>query len=825
MAKVETLPLLDPDTSFGVGGFGSLYTDPRNPTQCIKVLKSPLLGEDATALGRLVDVARWARPSVAHILKTRFAWPLEIFGSESEVKGYVMPLAPASTNFELNTLGRTQTKTLQAKFICDADYWNSAAIRSQPPPLSVGDRIEIILDLYYSLQVLHQNGLVYGDISSNNIAIRVEDWPGVFLFDADSISTVSRRSASPLITPGWETADGLGPLEIDRARFSLFVIRILQQKSQAFPEGDQLRIFGGSFGTDLADSCATLYRTGSAEELDLLIQALRRRRDVTRADAALKRAEESGFARFVLREAEHARTREDQRLLDIANNQVMYEAVVEGTAGQKRRDAASRETLQRSGFVLDVTPTFSLPEPPKTAKDLEDLIYKGIFIELASHRAAEGFDALESHSWISRAVEHALIEVAGPEVSVAPEVGKATIRIWWPPDQFINSIMLRVHLNQSYDPIVFRRGDNNNQIIHVIEDPRGGDLRVEVVGGSITANGVLIVWSPQYLVDPGPSNAGVLSPQWVVVVTKVDPVPAPVAPRTAVGRTEPARPTLMARIFDPEEERQRLLSQRLQEEADQRRRRRTLILRVAALIIGLIPVGLGAWWLFSGSPEELAAPLGVTATPTADLTLEIAGPNVIARWERSVGPGGERPVGHEIQWLSEVQRGRPVEVAGPEAFSIVSLPQRAAVVFQVRPFFSDGSRGQLTQSPLIVLGADRRANAADQYLSTGIFGAPSLLISESGVSARFKSGAIGVPDQDAGYRVVWLNGSGQSFFRLVSEDGLYQSSGLVPGETRVDVQRAISPGAYGPRASSRSVTFSNNHPIFAPPVLEAEPQA
>jgi hypothetical protein len=373
MAKGSSLPLLVPETQIDRGGFGAIFPDPRNLSQCIKVFKDPVLGDDAKMLGRLVDVARWARPSVAHTLTTRFAWPLELFGSEEQVNGYVMPLAPESAKFQLKTVGQTQSKYLQAMYLFDADYWNKPAVRSQPPTLTAGDRIEILLDLHYALHVLHQNGLVYGDISSKNVIIRMGERPGVFLFDSDSISTVSKRAESPLVTPGWETPETLGPLEIDRSRFALFVLRLLQEKLQAFPHDGNFADFEARFGGKIANSCASLFESGAAEDLDGLMRLLRSRRDPNRARAAISSAAESGFAKFVLREAEHAISSEDHRILQSAHNQSLYEDVIEGLAGAKRRQAAKRETLQRSGFTLDVSPTFTLAQPPGTEELIKDL--------------------------------------------------------------------------------------------------------------------------------------------------------------------------------------------------------------------------------------------------------------------------------------------------------------------------------------------------------------------------------------------------------------------------------------------------------------------
>ena len=63
MATTSTLPVLDPETVIGRGGFGTIYAHPEDSEKCIKVLSKPLNEAASLHLPLLNDVVRWARPS------------------------------------------------------------------------------------------------------------------------------------------------------------------------------------------------------------------------------------------------------------------------------------------------------------------------------------------------------------------------------------------------------------------------------------------------------------------------------------------------------------------------------------------------------------------------------------------------------------------------------------------------------------------------------------------------------------------------------------------------------------------------------------------
>lgn len=303
------------------------------------------------------------------------------------------------------------------------------------------------------------------------------------------------------------------------------------------------------------------------------------------------------------------------------------------------------------------------------------------------------------------------------------------------------------------------------------------------------------------------------SPNKVTARVQIPAIPAPTQPRTAAHSPASTRPTLVTRIYDPEEERQRLLQERLLAEEEKRQQRRRLLSRIAASAVAIPILVLAAWFaLFAGSDDPITT-VAQGATPITDLTLEVAGSTVIARWERSFGADGERPAGHEIHWHSETQRGRPSERVGPAATSSVALSARTAVSFHVRTIFPDGSRGEWAQTPVIFLDAHEPKDPHESLSATGVFGSPSLVVSDVGIAVKFLGAPATAGTDHVSYRVS-LGSSGRPVRHVtVSSPGLVDLGVPPSGQITTGVQ-LLTDGLAGPPAHARSVTIADQHPMF-----------
>lgn len=779
MATIEKLPLLDPSSVFGRGGFGELFPDPRDQTRCIKVLKTPLTGSAADAIIRLVNVLKWARPSDVLTMTTRFAWPVEVFGTTDSVVGFTMPRSPASTRFTLTAGRTTREQDLQAKFLMDDAYWRSRAVSSPKPDFSTGDRIEMFLDLAYSVMVLHQNGLTYGDISSNNIAIRAESTPGIFLFDADSIISSSDRATQPLVSPGWGVGEQLDPIQIDRARMALFGMRLFVEVPSASTSADSLQRIESVLGGAAGQAFKSAIETGGEQEFDTLLGAVRARRDTRRGREAFDAAVESRFARWVIRESDHATHLPDRRLVDEAVHQLQVEQAIASLGGNKARLRVARTKLARSNFELDIPPMISLPNPPTTDEALKELVYEAMFEEVANHLVSEGLGTLEHHSWTSRAVRRALIEGESPQVQVTTGTGTASVRIWWPIDQFVNVAKLTISFPGGDSESELHRGDADSQMTREVTLPSGGSVSVQVRAGSISPSGVT-VWSDRTIDRE----------------VEVPPIPRPKVATKSPQSIDPSPVASVATVYDPEAERQRILLERLQrerEEAEARSARRRRAVLIAICVIGLaLPAGLLSWKFILQSPNSLDGVAGYVNRPhdhipdlppakeVTNLTVRSDGRRVDLSWSPARTAAGTLPRRYEVAQINLDAGSRTVFFAGTNnKISLVNLPV-GTYSFEVRPQWSSTLSGLPVSGPSVEISpASRRA---PEFLPAGVF----LGIDDSGPFVE-RAG-----DDVYTYRAIWFTPDGQAS----------EIDGLSAGRTAVGVGE---PGTWSFKIGARDV--------------------
>ena len=648
MSSPLSLPVLDPDEKVGGGSFGDVFLDPNDSDRCIKRFRQPLDPEASKQLIRLVEVLRWARPSDAETLTTRFAWPLAVFGDRDEIVGFSMPRLPLTARFELVAL-RTTTKDLQAKYLIDASFWERPTTQSRPPYVSSGDRLEIVLDLAQALHVLHDNGLAYGDISANNIAIDLTSPPRVFLFDADSILTVSERARQPLVSPGWETPDGLDPIEIDRARFSLFVVRIFSQQLNVTPA----TIRSGDVADEINAIIPLLnevYEKGRQEHFDEACQTLRSLRSPDAGRRAFNAAVQSEFARRVITERIHATEVSDKKLVDLAENQLLYETAYTGMAGRGKRKGLQREKLQRSGFKLDVPPSAVPAHAPRTEADLKNLVHLAMFEDIAHHYANNDLGELAHHAWTGRAVEHAHVEIEPPELQIKTEPGGLSARAWWPANPLVNVMRLRISGPDIDHTSYLSRGQTGDQLQRDLTLPQGGEVTVSLHAGC-SAGGSAVIWTP----------AAIQATHGVSPVSQ-----SLLFDQLREGSTD--EPT--QQVVNPAAVREQAIVQRLEDEARRgkqppahRRRVAAWVTAVAACVAGGV---VGYPYVFPGATPTAPTPtqampqtqpeaeVSVDAAPQpAGLGLRVGPGFAVTTWTEVEGLG---PNDHYLLWWGDGTR-------------------------------------------------------------------------------------------------------------------------------------------------------------------------
>ncbi len=571
------------------GGVGSVYEDPRDANMCIKKFFKPLTGEEAQRLLRLVEVPNWSRPSDRSILLSRFSWPIDTFGTPDQILGFSMQKAPRDAYFPLTVLRKTHNQLLTLSYLMDDNYWKGAAIESAKPSLDDQDRLEMAIDLLDALETIHRIGLVYGDISSNNICGRIGEPKSVFLLDADSIVIPEVRAKNMVRTPGWDVPKGLDPFSEDRSLISLLIWRFLLEEPSSIPDTNRIHLLKNRSVYYYADLLINGYKQGDEKDLVELAARLRLARDNDRDAKALRRAVDTKFARFVVHEAAEARTDDERKLVADAHAHIAYEKSIETASPTRQRLLINRATHHAGEFQLDLSPSLTSSAPPTTVSELHQMISDARQSELAIHLATSGLGALEGDRWLDRAMKHALIEAGQVEVSSRVEVEKAVINWTWPPAAYVNHAELTIHLDsgKSLSKII-ARDKKTEQTERTLQLPGGGPIAIELRLGV-----------------KSPNDSSFLGTNMITHDLVVPSPPKPVMQRPSLGVGNSVGPT----IIDLEEQ------ERLRVLADKARRRQTKHrVLVAAAIIALIGGSVTAWALtrYEAIAEQNCRQIGIT---------------------------------------------------------------------------------------------------------------------------------------------------------------------------------------------------------------------
>ncbi len=475
------------------GGFASVFRHPGDHSQFLKKLNTPLTGDLAKMLERLVDVQQWSRPSDRSTLLTRFSWPTQAFGTSGNIIGFSMPKAPDDAYFTLTTAGRTSQQLLQMKYLMDKNYFNRKAVTSLKPNINEQDRLEIAIDLYDCIHTVHRHGLVYSDYSGNNLVVRLGDTPSVFVLDADSITTPELRERFPIKSPTWDVADGLDPVQSDRALFALWCWRFLIEEYSSYPMQEDIKKFDNLQSTSLVSALIETYRSGDEDSFRFLSYELRNIRDEDRDSRAIARAFNSGFARFVIREAAETRSDSDRVTVALAERHLANEHQIESSNPLRQRILLSRQAHAASNFKLDLPPAISSYSAPRTMNELGQLITEARETEVATHFANGSLSNFENHPLLQRAIKHALVEAGLASISARVSTESADVQWKWPISPYVNYAQINITSpRKSISHEIERRSGRptENRMLNL---SGGGNVDFQIVVGVRSPSGKVVL--------------------------------------------------------------------------------------------------------------------------------------------------------------------------------------------------------------------------------------------------------------------------------------------------------------------------------------------
>ncbi|WP_157647626.1 hypothetical protein [Actinomycetospora chiangmaiensis] len=180
-------------------------------------------------------------PAHRVVLDACTVWPVRVVHHGPSIAGVVMPLIPGEFLQE-RTLpsGRAERapREVQNLFV-DPDV----AARVGMPLMSLERRLTVCRDLAAALAVLHDLGVVFGDINAKNVLFQRADAASVLLVDCDSVRVRGRGAVvRQLNSPDWDPPEGAVLSQAtDMYKFGLFVLRTLSPSAQASVARDPAR--------------------------------------------------------------------------------------------------------------------------------------------------------------------------------------------------------------------------------------------------------------------------------------------------------------------------------------------------------------------------------------------------------------------------------------------------------------------------------------------------------------------------------------------------------------------------------------------------------
>lgn len=214
----------------GTGGQGRVYDLLGRPGYAYKEYRQPVV--HAEALTELVRFRASLPAADRELLDRSAAWPVQrVVDAAGSVKGVIMLRVPS--RFEHLIAGRARHLELPYLTFPRKPLW------ADVPSPTARQRMAIVRHFVEVLDLLHRNGLIYGDISHANVLWTVTEGPGVYLLDCDGIRRLGRQAVMPQPeTPDWNDPYGdstAASQDGDRYKLALLAGRVLAKEPYVRP--------------------------------------------------------------------------------------------------------------------------------------------------------------------------------------------------------------------------------------------------------------------------------------------------------------------------------------------------------------------------------------------------------------------------------------------------------------------------------------------------------------------------------------------------------------------------------------------------------------
>jgi len=541
--RFERIPQL-PNVSWRDGGEASIFQHPQERDILVKVFRGnqknlPRVGAAAERLRDLWSLSEGLSPSQSRRLSDSFSWPTVLYGqSLDRIDGVGIRRAADEFWLTYTTVHETINTVQNIAFLGPA-LSKPAIVKAPYTSTSLEIRIEIVLELLWSMKVLWELGFRYCDYSENNILWAFHPRPKIFIIDVEGCA---RPGTSENFSPGWEPLTSqLGyTLETDRSQCALVVWRILAGNMQKAPPVSDADSPASSLRKNTVQLITELRQTGAADLIDLLIIELKQYRAKVLEDIAFEWAITTKYAKTVLDYSpRNPDTRQAQIIQDAIEQKRLEEEILQSDVRFRR--AKLNRAIPVSGFEFDISEQTSNLQLQQDSELLREMALVGNFEDIAEVFVNEA-DCMELNQVVRRSIQVALSHAGGVTMQYIGPTNSNDQRFeWdWPGADYANCARIEVVGPDEVvlDESVAFRSKNRAAVMLPIDNdfPHNSELRLTV--GLVTQNRQF-VYSPFSTKVPIPSSSGrqkKLNASTVVSsVRMIDREWTPIPPRPSVS--------------------------------------------------------------------------------------------------------------------------------------------------------------------------------------------------------------------------------------------------------------------------------------------------
>lgn len=213
------LSSLDVGALLGSGAQGDVYELTSDPGRLLKRYRKTTAVNEV-GLAALVDWRKHLPPRDMAVIDRHTAWPLEVVDCEDGTFGILMGRAPQE--FWHTVEGEELPRDLSWAFMVDAAQF--VGLKPAPPSAAVA----LVVQIATVFDVLHRNGVAYGDLSASNVLWTGDAFPSVMVIDCDAATVIGHpRALKEAQTTLWDCPwPGVEGQERDEYKLAVAFLRL-----------------------------------------------------------------------------------------------------------------------------------------------------------------------------------------------------------------------------------------------------------------------------------------------------------------------------------------------------------------------------------------------------------------------------------------------------------------------------------------------------------------------------------------------------------------------------------------------------------------------